>query len=203
MMFAGSKHCPHCGAAASIVTAAQLEKLRCPRCKTGMSAISLGSTAMRECEKCEGLWVEVAAFEKVCADREQQSAVLGAASPAPTPKYISRNEPITVRYWPCPHCRELMNRVNFARCSGVIVDVCRGHGTWFDRDELREIIEFIRAGGIDRSREKERQEIQSEREKLRTEQLLSGRSNVFDSYSDEERAEGLSAARGLLRLLLD
>ena len=42
-----------------------------------------------------------------------------------------------IRYIPCPICHELMNRVNFANFSGVIVDVCREHGTWFDRDELR------------------------------------------------------------------
>jgi Zn-finger nucleic acid-binding protein len=44
-----------------------------------------------------------------------------------------------------------MNRVNFAGCSGVIVDVCRGHGTWFDRDELQRVTAFIQAGGMEKS----------------------------------------------------
>ena len=35
-----------------------------------------------------------------------------------------------------------MNRVQFANCSHVIVDVCKPHGTWFDRDELRRIVEL-------------------------------------------------------------
>ena len=48
------------------------------------------------------------------------------------------------------------NRINFAKCSGVIVDVCKGHGTWFDRDELTRIVEFIRGGGLDAARAKER-----------------------------------------------
>lgn len=205
MMFSGSKHCPQCGAAASMATAAQLSVLKCPRCKSDMSAISLGSAAMRECEKCEGLWIEVAAFEKICADREQQSAVLGAASPVPAPKG-SPDDPLPkIRYGPCPQCGQLMNRVNFARCSGVVVDVCRGHGTWFDRDELRAIIEFIRAGGLERSRQKEKREIEYEREQLRTQQILSGpRSEVLGlSNIEDDYVSGLSAARGVLKFLIE
>ena len=57
--------------------------------------------------------------------------------------------PKQIRYLPCPVCGKLMNRINFANFSSVIVDVCREHGTWFDRDELRRIVEFIRAGGIE------------------------------------------------------
>ena len=169
-----------------------------------MVAITLGATAMRECEKCEGLWVEVAAFEKICADREQYSAVLGNAMPVRPPKSLSGDAFPKAVYVPCPQCGELMNRINFARCSGVIVDVCRGHGTWFDRDELREIVEFIRSGGLDLSRQKQKHEIEYEREKLRSEQTLAGRrSEVFRRFSEDERVGGLSAARGLLKFLIN
>ena len=94
----------------------------------------------RECERCAGLWVEVGAFEKICADREQQSAVLGTAVPAPAQQPASGVGAGQIQYAPCPQCGQLMNRINFARRSGVIVDFCKGHGTWFDRDELREIV---------------------------------------------------------------
>ena len=204
MMFIGSKHCPHCGAAAGLATAAELPVLQCPRCKGDMVAITLGATAMRECEECEGLWVEVAAFEKICADREQSSAVLGNAMPVRPPKSLSGDAFPKAVYVPCPQCAQLMNRINFARCSGVIVDVCRGHGTWFDRDELRGIVEFIRAGGLEQSRQKEKREIEYEREQLRSEQMLSGRrAEVFGSFSDDERVGGLSAAGGLLKFLIN
>ena len=205
MMFKGSRHCPHCGAAATLPTAAQLAVLKCPRCNIDMAAITLGATAMRECEKCEGLWLEVGAFEKICADREQQSAVLGVASPMPARQPLSIDALPKIRYGPCPQCGQLMNRINFARCSGVVVDVCRGHGTWFDRDELREIVEFIRGGGLDLSRQKEKREIEYQRDQLRTEQLLTGpRSEVFGRfYSEDERINGLSAARGLLKFLIE
>ena len=205
MMFIGSKHCPHCGAAAAQATAAELSVLKCPRCKTDMSSITLGAMAMRECETCAGLWVEVAEFEKICADREQQSAVLGAASPAPAHQ-SSSGDPHKIRYVPCPQCGQLMNRINFARCSGVIVDVCKGHGTWFDRDELSGIVQFIRGGGLEVSRQKEKTELEFERQQLRAEQLAAAkRAASLGVYStdEDERIGGLSAASGLLKFLIE
>jgi len=203
MMFIGSKHCPHCGAAAAQATAAELPVLKCPRCKTEMSSITLGTMAMRECEQCIGLWVEVAAFEKICADREEQSAVLGTASPAPAHQARSTDS-ASVRYVPCPQCGQLMNRINFARCSGVIVDFCKGHGTWFDRDELSGIVQFIRGGGLEIARQKEKTEIEFQREQLRAEQQAAAkRASSLGYYaSDEDRLSGLSAAGGLLKLLI-
>jgi Zn-finger nucleic acid-binding protein len=53
-----------------------------------------------------------------------------------------------------------MNRSNFARVSGVVIDVCRPHGAWLDRGELASIRRFLRAGGVrryDRSRGLERE----------------------------------------------
>ena len=49
-----------------------------------------------------------------------------------------------------------MHRQNFARVSGVIVDTCKGHGVWFNQGELRRVVEFIRAGGMDRARDREK-----------------------------------------------
>ena len=203
MMFIGSRHCPHCGAAAATPGVSELASLKCPRCKVCMSSISLGGEAMRECEHCGGLWLEVAAFERICTSREQQSAVLGGAALSPSSQLHANSISEKVRYVPCPQCGQLMNRINFARCSGVIVDVCRAHGTWFDRDELREIIEFTRRGGLDLAREKDKRAIEFERQQLEHDKLVIERVTFGGSYSDDERIGGLSAARGLLKFLID
>lgn len=202
MMFIGSRNCPHCGALAASTSASPLATLKCPCCKVEMSSISIGGEAMRECEHCSGLWLEVSAFERICTNREEQSAVLGGASVAPQ-SHVSMSE--TVRYVPCPQCGQLMNRINFARCSGIVVDVCKGHGTWFDRDELREIVEFIRGGGLDLSRQKEKRELEFEREQLRLEQMTAVRQGLSQdmSYGDDVRARGISAAGALLKFLID
>jgi len=56
--------------------------------------------------------------------------------------------------------------VNFAHCSHVIVDVCKAHGTWFDKDELRRTVEFIRGGGLEKARAQELQQIKDEQRNL-------------------------------------
>jgi Zn-finger nucleic acid-binding protein len=50
-------------------------------------------------------------------------------------------------YRPCPSCKQLMVRRNYAHASGVIIDLCREHGVWFDADELARILAWVRAGG--------------------------------------------------------
>lgn len=36
-----------------------------------------------------------------------------------------------------------MNRVAFARASGIVVDVRGAHGTWFDAGELTRAVVFV------------------------------------------------------------
>jgi len=120
----------------------------------------LREVPLHECGKCYGLWLDTASFEHVCRNAEQKAAALGSA------QSVGPAALAPVRYVRCPQCNELMHRLNFARCSGVIVDVCRAHGTWFDANELHRIVHFIRAGGLDRSRAKEKLELAEERRRL-------------------------------------
>ena len=202
MMFIGSKHCQRCGAAAAVPEVADVKDRRCPRCRIEMVLVTIGSTTVLECERCLGLWLDVSSFEKICADREQQSAVLGVAAHATS----AAHETSKVKYVPCPQCLQLMNRMNFARCSGVIVDLCKKHGTWFDRDELSRIVEFISGGGLEASRQREKAEIKEERRRLLEQQAAvdSRVSSHFRGTGDEDhRLTGIASARGLLKFLLD
>jgi Zn-finger nucleic acid-binding protein len=208
MLFIGNKHCPHCGAAAVSATPAPLPVLKCPRCGIDMKSITIGNAPVRECDRCGGLWLEAHVFQLICADREHQSVILGDAF-AKEPKPSLPHE-TQIRYIPCPHCLQLMNRINFAKCSDVIVDVCKGHGTWFDRDELRQIVEFIRGGGMVRSQEKLRHELEFQREKFRNKQrrdegpnLTLRITSVTGHSSDGELLGDLSSAGGLLKFLLE
>ena len=203
MIFLGSKHCPRCGATAVITQSVDSTLHKCPRCRLEMNAVVIGTDKVEECERCLGLWVDVASFEKICVDREQQSAALGTASPSPGGLV---HETSKVNYVPCPECSQLMNRINFVRCSGVIVDICKGHGTWFDRDELARIVEFIRGGGLEVSRAKQKAEIEEARRQLHQEQLASElRQSTILGIGDREdhRITSIASARGLLKLLLD
>jgi Zn-finger nucleic acid-binding protein len=205
MMFIGSRHCSRCGARAARSGAVETSSRRCPRCLIELESVAVGGANLRECARCSGLWVDVESFEQIIAEREQQSALLGSASILPKGEG-SANGPSKIRYVPCPECGQLMNRVNFARCSGVVVDVCKGHGTWFDRDELRRIVEFIRGGGLEASRAREKRELEEERQRLHHEQLTANiHQSAYTSLSDGENNHGsvVHAARELLKLILD
>jgi len=161
--------------------------------------VKVGSVLLDECLACGGVFVDPPSFERICAEREQQAVVLKASFPAPAGR-PSRAE----RYWPCPACGRLMNRQNFARLSGVIVDVCKGHGVWFNHGELQAIVEFVRAGGLDRAREREKTDLEEERRRLHQERyahaLRGGSPPVPESHGDPlDYGAILSAARDLLK----
>src|SRR6185295_18126582 len=105
MMFLGSKHCQRCGAKAAVPEIGDAQDRKCPRCQTVMSTVTVGSTAVLECDRCLGLWLNVSSFEAICADREQQSAVMGLASPAPA---HAVKETSKVKYMRCPQCSQMM-----------------------------------------------------------------------------------------------
>jgi Zn-finger nucleic acid-binding protein len=161
MMFAGAKFCSHCGAKADRTEVPDGAHEICPRCRIDMESVLIGKTHLEECPKCEGIWADADSVRQICADQEQQAAVLGMPT-AQTPQSVGIEEHI--HYIPCPVCKGLMNRVNFAHCSNVIVNVCGKHGTWFDKDELRRVVEFIRGGGIEKARAREIEEL-TERER--------------------------------------
>jgi Zn-finger nucleic acid-binding protein len=48
-----------------------------------------------------------------------------------------------VRYLACPTCDDRMSRSLFGKRSGIVVDVCKVHGTWFDADELTRAALFL------------------------------------------------------------
>ncbi len=162
-MFDGARFCPRCGAARSRSTA-QPSSERCPGCRAALAAVSVGTLAMLECPACDGVWLDAAAFERICTDGESRAAVLhrpGRAGAVTGERHI--------RYRPCVRCGRMMNRVNFARLSGTIVDVCRGHGTFLDRGELHAVATFIHDGGLDRMRERELADIRKEESRLAVE----------------------------------
>jgi len=134
-------------------------KLECPRCKVALSTHKLDQFDVTECGSCAGVWLGVETFDHICKSKETQSATTTGLKKARGRKNVfelSVDE--QVQYVPCPKCRNLMNRRNFARVSGVIIDTCRDCGVWLDNQELSRIIQFINAGGLEKTRDIETRE---------------------------------------------
>jgi Zn-finger nucleic acid-binding protein len=198
MMFAGAKFCSHCGAKGNRSEVTGGDTRLCPRCQAGMKTVIIGSISLLECSLCEGIWVDVDSLQQICAEREKQAAVLGMPGPPEVPAEIEKH----IRYIPCPICHQLMNRVNFAHCSHVIVDVCKAHGTWFDKDELRRTVEFIRAGGLEKARAQELEQLKNEQRKLAAARSVPVDTGVLSVHSQDSLTSPASTAIDLLFALL-
>jgi Zn-finger nucleic acid-binding protein len=129
-------------------------ELPCPCCTSLMPAAQIGGIGINECTGCNGLWVPGDKFD-LLVDRtiEVRRQAKGTATPAPSPR-VKGNNPYSqkVKYRKCPECDGFMQRRNFRKSSGVIVDRCQ-HGTWLDADELEQIAGFILSGGRPRAEE--------------------------------------------------
>jgi Zn-finger nucleic acid-binding protein/RNA polymerase subunit RPABC4/transcription elongation factor Spt4 len=157
MMFVGTKFCPHCGTRAVAVEQGAGSARPCPRCHVALADVQVAKTPLEECTRCGGLWIDVSSFEFICSNAEARQAATGLAIVAPAPI-----DPKVI-YLKCPQCQGLMNRMNYASRSGIIINVCRAHGVWLDRDEMRQIVQFISSGGLDHARQKEMEELQEAR----------------------------------------
>jgi Zn-finger nucleic acid-binding protein len=170
-LFVGQRFCPHCGVESAQRRQMDSSPLACPRCRpdrgTQMTPIELDGVHLDECLDCGGAWIEHGTFERICTDAQAQTTAMRLLAPT-----RSRFENV-IAYLKCPLCDHQMARRNYATRSGIIVDVCPEHGLWFDHDELRRIVEFIRAGGLEDAREADRQRRQHELERrIRHEETL-------------------------------
>ena len=137
-----------------------------------MREMQVGATRLLECERCRGTWIDGATFEHICASGEDQAAVLHK-----WPAVARSQAPAQVRYRKCVACGKMMNRLNFGRLSGTVVDICKGHGTFLDAGELHLIVSFIQGGGLERARQRQLEDLKEEEQRVRAllDQLARGR----------------------------
>jgi Zn-finger nucleic acid-binding protein len=154
-VFHGHKHCPECGAELGVAATGEPALERpCPRCTTPLHARRVSDIVIDECGACLGVFLDHIAIKRVVVDRAQAraDALLGALPRMQTSALPAAGQKM---YLPCPMCRVVMNRRLFATGAGVIIDVCRSHGTFFDAGELPQIIEFVMNGGLEHAQRKE------------------------------------------------
>jgi Zn-finger nucleic acid-binding protein len=147
----GAKHCTACGVAflPQPVRTGE-EPLECPVCAgVRLTARSLGGLWMDECPMCLGLWAPGEVIDRVVEHVREKRRLEGAAPGASSQRERHANWQGEISYRRCPACKQAMQRKNFGRRSGVIVDRCSSHGTWLDADEMEDIAAFVLAGGLD------------------------------------------------------
>jgi Zn-finger nucleic acid-binding protein len=142
-------HCTGCGYALGLEPAGDADHLGCPHCEIELEVFRGAPGALRDCGACGGQFVEHALLRDLIERRE----LYGIA----VPRHARRANPLDqpVRYVPCPVCKQMMHRKNFGGTSGIIVDMCHAHGTWFDTGELPHVLSFVESGGLAQARRRE------------------------------------------------
>ena len=182
LTYAGTSHCARCGSRLGLEGDLGPTELTCPGCGADvLHTIDVGEHRILECPECTGVMVDHDTLESITHAREaERGAKLakreggGATKLTPTTEVVYRR---------CPSCDKVMNRRNFGRVSGVIVDVCKAHGVYFDPDELTHVLEFVASGGLEKARAREALDAKAQLSRMR-----------LDAVAEQARARRMSGA---------
>lgn len=109
------------------------------------------------CGRCGGVWIDTSTLQAIVDALARDGVAMTVKRRAMAQGTMN----VKVRYRRCVHCNQAMHRRNFARISGVVVDECRLHGTFFDAGELEDVVDFIRSGGLQLSERQRVAEVES------------------------------------------
>lgn len=127
------------------------EPRHCPDCDKEMETIDLAQNNLGEkkfliekCPDCHGLFFDNEELQYVLEKKTAQVSYINNERL----KEIADTRILgKIVYRPCPVCKKLMNRMNFGARSGTIIDQCKDHGLYLDGGELRQLLEWRKAGG--------------------------------------------------------
>jgi len=111
----------------------------CPSCKYPMLVLEFEGVETDFCSNCEGIWLDAGELELFLEDSQDKEELLNSFSDA------KKNREKKVR---CPICSKKMNKTLVSSDKDIVLDECKnGHGLWFDRGE---ILEVIKRGSINK-----------------------------------------------------
>lgn len=104
----------------------------CPFCENPMIILELDQVETDYCTNCGGIWLDSGELELLFADTSQANQLVASFQQADT-----KENPRS-----CPICFKKMHKVLVAdENEPVIIDCCpKGHGLWFDRGELAQVL---------------------------------------------------------------
>jgi Zn-finger nucleic acid-binding protein len=120
----------------------------CPHCDKPLITIKLDfkeSLYIEHCKTCFGLFFDPGEIEALLQNSVSNVFDINLKLLKNINKDRYQKKP--VKYVKCPVCRVLMNRVNYAHKSGVVIDQCKNHGIWVDSGEITHLMEWKKAGG--------------------------------------------------------
>ncbi len=112
----------------------------CPRCKQPMILLELDAIEIDHCLDCLGTWLDAGEIESICDRAGGDVDAVGRAI-----AQARRGDKVKIR---CPRCNRRLRALHFDEPAALELDACpREHGFWFDRGEMRSLIEAHEDGG--------------------------------------------------------
>jgi len=105
----------------------------CPACKSAMITLELGDVEIDHCVGCGGIWLDAGELELLMEDPCKARELLGSFREDSTAAERPRK---------CPICDRRMAKAIVGPSEPILrIDRCRrGHGLWFDRGELGNVL---------------------------------------------------------------
>ena len=105
----------------------------CPKCREPLVVFELEGVEIDHCLSCGGTWLDEGELELITELAGVAPGPLSAAlRAAPGGKHGNRR---------CPRCRRKLLLIHVGEPKPIELDRCKlGHGLWFDRGELSELI---------------------------------------------------------------
>jgi hypothetical protein len=98
-----------------------------------MIVLELIQVEIDYCSQCNGIWLDTGEMELLLESPEKRDLLLVSFRVDP----LSSEKKLR-----CPICRKKMQKALAGLESSVLIDKCpKGHGLWFDRGELQQIVE--------------------------------------------------------------
>ncbi len=170
-----ARNCRHCGSRLPEEDPGHRpDRLACCGCGAAMTPRRLEGTLFDECDHCGGLWLCPVTVHAVRSKAEARAMLRPFDLLPPGAGAEAAGARPAVTYRRCPVCARHMNRSNYARGSGVVIDLCRDHGSFFDRGELARIFRFIEEGGLEKAARRDGEDRRARLREARREAIRAG-----------------------------
>jgi len=123
----------------------------CPRCDIPLQTLNLkkgDKFYIERCGQCMGLFFDLNELQALLEQSVSNVFRIDQKRLNTINKELYHRDPTQNKYVKCPVCRDYMKRTNFGAKSGVIMDTCVKDGVWLDGGELKQLLEWKKAGGL-------------------------------------------------------
>jgi|GEM_PF-289402 len=104
----------------------------CPRCDAGLFLLHFKDVEVDYCERCRGVWLDAGELETLIK-------TTGSNANDPFLRLLDQSgAPSPAAHCLCPRCDSKLNEFTV---NELVLDRCpRGHGLWFDANELQQLL---------------------------------------------------------------